>query len=168
MNALITKVVGAFFALCLIVGLSWGWGYSVRDHKAEQEALTAKNAALVAQNEFNAQLEKERETSQRTLNEISTKWQAFLKSESRNAADTIAGLRATGVRLSVELADAKVCAVTGNCGPNANGRAELSDRASQFLVGQAQRADKQIKALQQVINAMQRNGGEHATEEGRP
>lgn len=148
MRALIAKAVGAFFVVALVIGLTFAWGYSVRDNEAQQEALTAQNS-------FNEQLNREREASQGALNEISKNWQAYLSKSQGDAAGTISKLRADGVRLRVELADAKVCAVTGSCGPDPDGRAELSDRAAGFLVGQAKRADEQIKALQRIVRVLQ-------------
>lgn len=148
MQALIAKAVGAFFVVALVIGLTFAWGYSVRDDEAEREALTAQTT-------FQEQLEREREASQGALNDISKNWQAHLAKAQGDADRTVSQLRADGIRLRVELADAKVCAVTGDCGPDADGRAELSDRAAAFLVGQAKRADEQVKALQQAVRVLQ-------------
>lgn len=149
MRALIAKAVGAFFVVALVMGLTFAWGYSVRDHKAEQEALTAQIT-------FREQLDKERKASQGELDAISKQWQQKLKDHQADAAGTVAKLRADGVRLRVELADARVCAVTGHCGPDSDGKAELSSRAAEFLVGQAKRADDQVEALQAVIRSLQK------------
>lgn len=157
MKALIAKAVGAFFVVALVIGLTFAWGYSVRDSEAQQEALTAQNTYLL-------QLEEQRKAAQGELDEISKEWQAKLAENKRTAAGRVAQLRADGVRLRVELADARVCAVTGNCGPDSDGRAELSDRAAEFLVGQAQRADEQVRSLQRVVRALQK---EAPDEQGR-
>ncbi|WP_165678716.1 lysis system i-spanin subunit Rz [Metapseudomonas otitidis] len=151
MKALIAKAVGAFFVVALVIGLTFAWGYSVRDNEAQQEALTAQNTYL-------KQLEEQRKAAQGELDGITKEWQAALAANKRTAAGTVAQLRADGVRLRVELADARVCAVTGNCGRDPDGRAELSDRAAEFLVGQAKRADDQVKALQGVIRVLQKEG----------
>ena len=151
MKALIAKAVGAFFVVALVIGLTFAWGYSVRDNEAQQEALTAQ---ITHQN----QLEEQRKAAQGRLDEISKEWQGKLAENKRSAAGTVSQLRADGVRLRVELADARVCSVTGNCGPNHDGRAELSDRAAEFFVGQAKRADDQVKALQGVIRELQKEG----------
>lgn len=151
MQALIAKAVGAFFVVALVLGLAVYGGWTLRDEKAEREALTAKNEHL-------EQLNKEREAAQGALNGISKEWQAYLARQSKTASGTVAKLRSDGIRLRVELADAKVAAVTGGSGPEPDGRAELSDRSSEFLIGQAQRADEQVKALQSAIHVLQQEG----------
>lgn len=70
-------------------------------------------------------------------------------------ASTISALHADGYRLRIELADAKVAAVTGDGGREPDGKAELSDRSSEFLIGQARKADEQVTALQDVIRVLQ-------------
>lgn len=151
MKALIAKAVGAFFVVALVIGLTFAWGYTVRDNKAQQEALTA-------QIEHQKKLEEQRKAAQGELNAISKDWQDKLAENKRAAAGTVAQLRADGYRLRIELADARVCAVTGSCGPESDGKAELSSRAAEFLVGQAKRADDQIEALQGVIRTLQKEG----------
>lgn len=149
MKALIAKAVGAFFVVALVIGLTFAWGYSVRDKEAQQEALTAQNTYL-------KQMDEQRRAAQGELNEISKDWQAKLAENKKVAAGTVARLHADGIRLRVELADARVCAVTGSCGPHSDGRAELSDRAAEFLIGQARRADEQVEALQKVVRSLQK------------
>lgn len=149
MRALIAKAVGAFFVVALVIGLTFAWGYSVRDNKAQHEALTAH---ITYQNN----LEEARKASQGELNAITLKWREKATRTQAEAAGTVAKLRADGIRLRVELADATVCAVTGNCGPEPDGRAELSSRAAEFLVGQAKRADDQVEALQEVVRTLQK------------
>ncbi len=144
MKALIAKAVGVF----LVMALCFYLGHSRMETKATKEALTATI-------KHQEQLEKLREESQGELNAISEQWQAHLKESKGKAQRTIADLRSTGVRLRVELADAKVCSVTGDCGPEPNGKAELHPRASEFLVRQSQRADAQVEALQEVIKELQ-------------
>lgn len=144
-----TKFVLGLLCACLFTFGVYLKGYSDSNSKHAQEAADAQIA-------FNRRQEEERDNSQKALADISKQWQAYLQTQSAMADRTISGLRNDGVRLSVELADARVCAVTGNCGPITNGRAELSDNASRFFIGQAQRADAQVKALQQTINELQR------------
>lgn len=151
MRALIAKAVGAFFVVALVLGLAVYGGWSLRDGKAQEEALTAQKEHL-------EQLEEERRVAQGELNEISKDWQAYVATQSKTAAGTVAKLRADGIRLRIELADAKVSAVTGGGRPEPDGRAELSDRAAQFLIGQAQRADEQVKGLQRVVKTLQGGG----------
>lgn len=152
MKALIAKAVGVF----LVLLLSFGLGYSYRDGAATKEALQQQIA-------HNEQLEDLRVRTQGGLNEIAKEWQKHLAEREAKAAGTIARLTADGVRLRVQLADATVCSVTGDCGRKPDGRAELHPDAAEFLVGQAQRADAQVKALQEVIRKLQ--GGGDAQEE---
>lgn len=148
MRALIAKAVGAFFVVAFVLGLAVYGGWSLRDAKAEQEALTAQNT-------FHEQLDRERTAAQGALNEISKNWQSYLATAKGDAAGTVSKLRADGYRLRIELADAKVCAVTGSCGSVIDGRAELSDRSSEFLIGQAKRADEQVRNLQATVRTLQ-------------
>lgn len=155
MQALIAKAVGAF----LVLVLSFSLGYSYRDGKADQEALIAENTYL-------KQLNVEREALQGALDEVSGAWQAQLNKVRFDADRTVADLRAAGIRLRVQLADSTVCTVTGSCGPEPDGRAELHPEASGFLIGEAKRADAQVKALQETVRKLQ--GGPHAQEKDRP
>jgi uncharacterized membrane protein len=144
LKTLIAQAVGVFLVLALCFTL----GYSYRDYKADKETLTLQNNHLVL-------TEQQRDHYQGELNAISQEWQERLKDAEGNAKRTIAGLRTDGYRLRIELADATVCSVTGDCGPEPDGRAELHPRAAEFLVGQAQRADAQVGALQATIRQLQ-------------
>lgn len=149
MQTLIAKALGVF----LVLVLSFSLGYSYRDGKADQEALIAENKAL-------KQLNVEREAFQGALDEISGAWQAQVNKVQFDADRTVSDLRAAGIRLRVQLADATVSSVTGQRGPEPDGRAELHPDASGFLIGQAKRADAQVKALQDVVRTLQ--GGSDA------
>jgi len=149
MQALIAKAVGAF----LVLVLSFSLGYSYRDGKADQEALIVENTHL-------RQINQEREALQGALDEISGAWQAQVNKVQFDADRAVSDLRAAGIRLRVQLADATVSSVTGQCGPEPDGRAELHPDASGFLIGQAKRADAQVKALQDVVKTLQ--GGSDA------
>lgn len=155
MQTLIAKALGVF----LILGLTFSLGYSYRDNKADQEAL-------IAQNNYLKQLNVERQSFQGALDEISGAWQAQVQKTQFDADRAIADLRRTGIRLRVKLADATVCTVTGSCGPNTDGSAELHPEASGFLIGEAKRADAQVKALQDVVKVLQ--GGSDAQTKDRP
>lgn len=154
-QALIAKAVGAF----LILALVWLHGYSTRDHRAEQEALAQQNEHLI-------QLDREREALQGALDEVSGAWQAQAHKIQGDADRALADLRSRNIRLRVQLADTKVTSVTGQGGPEPDGRAELHPDASRFLIGQAQRADAQVKALQATVRALQ--GGPDASQKDRP
>lgn len=155
MQALIAKAVGAF----LVLVLSFALGYTYRDGKAEQEALIAENTHL-------KQLNVERASLQGALDEISGAWFAENRKVQGDADRAIAQLRADGIRLRVQLADALVSSVTGNGGSEPNDRAELHPDASRFLVGEAKRADAQVRALQETVRKLQ--GGQDATTKDRP
>lgn len=153
MNALTKGLLGLACACLIALGIYFK-GYSDSDTKHQNEAVKAELA-------FNKKQEEEREKSQAALADISKQWQAYLAQKSAVAQGTIDRLRADGISLSVELADVRVCAITGSCGPVPNGRAELSENTSRFLIEQAQRADAQVTALQQTIRELQgeRQGG---------
>lgn len=146
MNTLTKGLLGLLCACLIFLGIYFK-GYNDSDQKHLNEANTT---ALV----FRQKQEEEREQSQKALADISQQWQAYLANKSSLSQGTINRLRADGIRLSVELADARVCAVTGSCGPVPNGRAELSDNTSRFLVEQAQRADAQVTGLQKTIQEL--------------
>ncbi|MEJ3666525.1 lysis system i-spanin subunit Rz [Stutzerimonas stutzeri] len=148
-QALIAKAVGAF----LVLVLSFALGYTYRDGKADKEALAQQNTHLI-------QLNKEREALQGALDEISGAWHAENRKVQGDADRTIATLRSDGIRLRVQLADAVVSSVTGNSGSDPDGRAELHPDASRFLVGEAKRADAQVRALQETVRKLQ--GGQDA------
>lgn len=148
MQALIAKAVGAFFVVLIVLGLTFHWGYSTRDKEAHREALAAENLHL-------KQLNEQRQVAQGELDEISQDWREKLAGTEKAVAGTVAKLRADGIRLRIELADATVRAVAGDGRSEPDGKAELSDRASEFLIGQAKRADDQIEALQETVRALQ-------------
>ena len=152
MQTLIAKALGVFSVLALTFSL----GYSHRDNKADQEAL-------IAQNNYLKQLNVERESFQGALDEISGAWQAQVHKIQFDADRAVGDLRTAGIRLRVQLADATVSSVTGQCGPEPDGRAELHPDAAGFLIGQAKRADAQVTALQDVVKVLQ--GGSDATQE---
>ena len=150
MNTLTKGLLGLLCACLLFLGIYFK-GYSDSDRKHLNEAT---QTALV----FRQKQEEEREQSQKALADISQQWQAYLSKKSALSQGAIDRLRANGISLSVELADARVCAVTGSCGPVPNGRAELSDNTSRFLIEQAQRAGAQVTGLQNVVKELQGGG----------
>lgn len=134
--------------VCTGLGLTYAKG-----HSDATDTLTLKHQS--EQLAYARQLEVERDTTQRALADVSKNWQAYLSTSKASADRTIAGLRSDGIRLSVALADATVKCVTADGRPLTDGRAELREDVSQFLIGEAQRADAQVKGLQDTIKTLQ-------------
>lgn len=130
------------------LGLTYAKGHSDATDTLTTKHQTEQLAAV-------RQLEVERETTQRALADLSKNWQAYLATSTESADRTIHGLRSDGIRLSVNLADATVRCVTGDGRSLSDGRAELREDVSQFLIGEAQRADAQVKYLQGTIKTLQ-------------
>lgn len=141
-----------FFMWGLLVLAGLGLTYC-KGHEDATKSLTLKHQTeqLVAAR----QLEVERETTQKALADVSKNWQAYLKDSQGAAGRTLADLRSRNIGLSVALADSTVRCVTGSGRPLADGRAELREDVSEFLVGQAQRADAQVKGLQETVKVLQ-------------
>lgn len=144
----LTKTLLGLVCACLVVFGIYSKGYHDADLKASHE----KAQELL---DLNTKQEEERAATQKALNEVSKNWQAYSAESKAMSQRTIDKLRNDGIGLSVQLADATVCNVTGSCRPVPNGRAELHQDTSRFLVEQAQRADEQVKALQQIVRRLQ-------------
>ncbi|WYW04248.1 Rz-like spanin [Pseudomonas phage vB_PpuP-Kallioja] len=138
------------------------WGFLVlaglglvyaKGHSDATDSLTIQYQS--EQLEANKALEVERETTQRALADVSKNWQAYLSDAQGSAGRTIADLRSRNIGLSVNLADATVRCVTSDGRSLADGRAELREDVSQFLIGQAQRADAQVRGLQETVKTLQ-------------
>ncbi len=134
--------------VCTGLGLTYAKGHSDATDTLTLKHQTEQLAAA-------RQLEVERETTQRALADVSKNWQAYLSTSKASADRTIAGLRSNGISLSVALADATVKCVTADGRPLADGRAELRESDGRFLIEQAQRADAQVKGLQDSIKTIQ-------------
>lgn len=142
------EVVMWGFLVLAGLGLTYAKGHSdatdLLTLKYQSEQLTAVKA-----------LEEERETTQRALAGISTEWQTYL-AESKSAADrTLNDLRGRNVSLQVKLSDSIVSCVKRDGGLITDGRADLSEDTSRFLIEQAQRADAQVIGLQKTVRALQ-------------
>jgi len=153
MNTLTKGLLGLVCACLIVLGV-YLKGYHDSDTKHLLEAQTAELA-------FNKKQEEEREKSQAALADISNQWQAHLAQKSSLAQGTIDRLRADGIGLRVQLADATVRGLSACSGPIFDGYAELHPDTSRFLIEHAQRADAQVTALQQTIRELQgeRQGG---------
>lgn len=136
------------FLVAVGLGLVYAKGHSDATDSLTLKYQSEQLTALKAQ-------EEERETTQRALAEVSNNWQAYLKESQRTAGRTIDDLRRNGIGLSVALSDATVKCVTGDGRPLTDGRAELRRDSAEFLIGQAQRADAQVRGLQETVKTLQ-------------
>lgn len=138
------------------------WGFLVlaglglvycKGRSDEHESLTIKyqTEQLAAAR----QLEVERETTQRTLAELSLNWKKQLDQTSSAAAGVVADLKSRNISLSIAAADGVVCRTLGGSGSVINGRVPIRDTDGQFLIGEAKRADLTIRTLQQTIRTLQ-------------
>lgn len=130
------------------LGLAYTKGHSDATNKLTLEHQAVQLAAA-------RQLEVERATTQKALADISKEWQGYLATSSASADRTIAGLRDRGIGLQVKLNDALVSCVKRDGGQLTDGRADLHPDTSRFLIEQAQRADAQVRGLQNTIRALQ-------------
>lgn len=144
----LTKIILGLACACLLAFGIYAKGWHDRDVKASNEKAQERI-------QLNSEREEERAATQKALNEVSNNWQDYSANSKAVADRTIDRLRADGIRLSVQLADSTVCNVTGSCGPVSNGKAELHPDTSRFLIEQAQRADEQVTALQQIVRRLQ-------------
>lgn len=135
-----------------LVAIGLGLVYA-KGHSDATDSLTLKHQS----EQLNAvkALEEERATTQSALADVSKNWQAYLKESQRTAGRTVADLGSRNIGLSVALSDATVRCVTGSGRPLADGRAELRRESAEFLVGQAQRADAQVRGLQETVKTLQ-------------
>uniref|UniRef100_A0AAU6VZJ3 Rz-like lysis protein n=1 Tax=Pseudomonas phage Ghual01 TaxID=3138534 RepID=A0AAU6VZJ3_9CAUD len=138
------------------------WGFLVlagmglvycKGHSDATDSLTLKHQT--EQLAAARQLEVERETTQRTLAELSLNWKRQLDQTSSAAAGVIADLKSRNISLSVAAADGVVCRTLSGSGPVIDGRIPIRDEDGQFLIGEAKRADLTIRTLQGVIRTLQ-------------
>ncbi|QVW21412.1 hypothetical protein KJF94_15980 [Pseudomonas hormoni] len=144
----LSKIILGLACACLLAFGIYSKGWHDRDLKASND----KAQELL---QLNSEREEERAATQKVLNEISRNWQDYSTNSKAMAQRTIDMLRNDGIRLSVQLADSTVCNVTGSCRSVSNGNAELHPNTSRFLIEQAQRADEQVTALQQIVRRLQ-------------
>lgn len=142
------EIVMWVFLLLAAAGLIY-----VKGRTDEAEAHTKKlNDAQIA---LMKQKEEHRVQLQETQSKIESEWRQKNQLVASAAARTVDELRGSNIRLSVKLADATVASVTDGNQCRADGRAELHRETSEFLIGEAQRADAQVKALQATIRNLQ-------------
>lgn len=130
----------------------WGGhiGYTERDTIAKREEAESERkwtaALLEVQNE-----------KQKELEEIGRSYQQRMEALKVDTSRTVDDLRKSGNKLRIRVSQ---CEASGHeqssvSGPVFDGYAELSDTSSQFLIGEAKRADEWIKHLQRTIEALQ-------------
>ena len=125
-------------------------GYKERDTAAKLEQAESEkkwtDALLEVQNE-----------KQRELEEIGRSYQQQMETLKVDTARTIYDLRKSGNKLRIRVSQCETAGQqqSGVGGPVTDGYAELSDSSSQFLIGEAQRADAWIKHLQRTVEALQ-------------
>jgi len=138
------------------------WGFLVlvgmglvytKGHSDATDSLTIKHQS--EQLAAARQLEVERETTQQALADVSKNWQAYLATSTSSADRVLDDLRGRNVGLQVKLADSIVSCVTSGGRSVTDGRAELHEDTSRFLIEQAQRADAQVSGLQGTVRALQ-------------
>jgi hypothetical protein len=135
-----------------LVAVSLGLVYA-KGHSDATDSLTIKHQT--EQLAAARQLEVERETTQKALADVSKNWQAYLATSTSSADRVLNDLRSRNVGLQVKLSDSIVSCVTSSGGLITDGRAELSEDTSRFLIEQAQRADAQVTGLQKTVRALQ-------------
>lgn len=142
------EIVMWVFLLLAAAGLIY-----VKGRTDEAEAHTKKlNDAQIA---LMKQKEEHRVQLQETQSKIESEWRQKNQLVASAAARTVDELRGSNIRLSVKLADATIASVTDGNQCRADDRAELHRETSEFLIGEAQRADAQVKALQATIRNLQ-------------
>lgn len=136
----------------LLVATGLGLTYA-KGHADATKSLTITHQEQML--EATQKLEEERERTQTALNAQSTAWQEHVAKSKELADRTIADLRSRGIRLQVKLNDSIVSCITSDGRPVVDGRADLSEDTSRFLIEQAQRADAQVKYLQGTVKSLQ-------------
>lgn len=154
----ITLIAAAIAAFVAGTG-SW---FVTRDVYIADIATMEKNssdAALVAQQTLDSALLFAQTTSQLDLNQIDQTFQAKLNAQSSQHALDIAAVRGGSLRLRDNAAvcagqSAAVPAGSGVSGSDGTSGADLSDEAAEFLLGEADRADRyanQVNGLEAVV-----------------
>lgn len=132
-------------------GVIYTKGYSDSTEAHLKKTTQAENALIKQEEVHRAQLQE----NQLALED---EWRQKSQMVASSAAVLVDDLRNRNVRLSVKLADLTVASVQDSNQCRADGRAELHREAAEFLIGEAQRADAQVTALQGTIKNLQQGG----------
>ena len=141
------------WAILMLVacGVIYAKGYDDSSEAHLRKVTQAENALIKQEEVHRVQLQENQMA-------IDTEWRQKSQMVASSAAVLVDDLRNRNVRLSVKLADLTVASVKDSNQCRADGRAELHRETSEFLVGEAQRADAQVKALQGTITNLQQGG----------
>lgn len=145
--------------------LAWHWHTSTVA-RAVQSATQTENSRLTAQFEqAKAQAVRDEQTRANSIIQASREHYEQQRQNLQNRADRLlADTRSGLVRLRVPIKPAACAVSSGNASgiePNPGAiitdvRAELSDDAHQFFIGQARRADAQALQLNELIDIVER------------
>ena len=148
-NKGVMLAVAIIATLLVLTGLFFGgyhFGKQAESERQAQNFIAAMNDMIANQNKLNAQVaeQHQKDIADAVANAVSQKEGHGIANET--AEKLIADLKRDNSRLSIEVANATSSAATGHPG-NSNGssttsRAQLSQRSGEFLIRQAQRADK--------------------------
>lgn len=137
------KIYAIAVAFTLGMTLAYNHGYNKANTKWEQEV----------QNEYIRRVEATAST-QRAINEISSKYQEDLAALEGSTDRIITDLRSDNKRLRVRI---KATGTSdGQCRREPDGRAELDERDAKRILTVTQRGDAWIRALQDTIRELQR------------
>ena len=160
-----------FWITVAVAGMALaGWRWHVNTVDTAVQANTAMLKAQFEQAKRDA-IQAEAERSQTIINHIKGDYDAQINTLNERAARLLADSRAGTIRLRVPV---KSCPVVGGdeggTEPNTAGmatttRAELSDDANQFFIGQAQRADNEAIEHNRLVTLIEeiRAGKAHST-----
>ena len=159
--------------LIVSLWLAWGWHTSTVE-QAAKNATQAEYSRMVDLHEQAkaAAIDAEQRRAQTIINNVKGDYDAQINDLNQRSARLLADSRAGTMRLRVPV---KSCPVVGGdtggaeanpAGMAATTRAELSDDANQFFIGQAQRADNEAiehNRLVTLIEAIRSGKTDHKT-----
>ena len=160
-----------FWITVAVAGMALaGWRWHVNTVDAAVQANTAMLTAQFEQAKRDA-VQAEVERTQTIVNNLKGDYDAQINSLNQRAGRLLADSRAGAIRLRVPV---KSCPVVGGdtggaeanpAGMAATTRAELSDDANQFFIGQAQRADNEAIEHNRLVTLIEeiRAGKAHST-----
>lgn len=140
---LFLKRAAPWFFAALLFASGWHMGSNSKDAEWKE----------VIQNEYVKRVEATAST-QRAIDEISTKYQEDIAALEGSTDRIISDLRSDNKRLRVRIKTTGSTQGIGGC--VSDGRAELDDRDAKRILAVTQRGDAWIKALQDTIRELQK------------